>query len=202
MSTCLSFSKTHKTTSAKTNPVQQGPVSGAPNKKEAPQPGQAAGPYDLGLPGQQKPGENVFADDSVSGPQDEVPDTTSKTDSLECKDYKSVACLVLALAAVLCVGILVPVFTDKDSPRCVFPRLNATEINTVLDTVHRDFPQFANATLDNIDDWFPTVNDHFTPTLYRDREGHMIWDVCASIGQHLKPEFLVLGLLVAVTFLG
>lgn len=201
MSTCFSLSKIHKTTSDKTNQVQQGPASGTPNKEEA-QPGQASGSYDLGVPGQQQPGENAFWGDSVSGPQGDVPDTTSTHNTLERKDYKSVACLVLALAAVICVGILVPALTAKSSPDCEFPRLNATEINTVLDTVHRDFPQFANATLDNIDDWFPTVNDHFTHPLYRDREGHMIWDVCASIGQHLKPEFLVLGLLVAASFLG
>lgn len=101
--------------------------------------------------------------------------------------------LPAAMLLVTGVVVLAIYLTGRHDEGCTYHRMNGTEIESLLQAVRHEFPEWANATLQNIDDWAVQIQDRFSQGIHRDRLGHLLQQVCASAGLALEPQqFLTL----------
>lgn len=98
--------------------------------------------------------------------------------------------------------VLLGHYTSGGADDCGFHQLNSTQTDAFVQTVRHDFPEWANATIGNMDDWFPEVWPHYSPDIRRDALGDLIQRACASAGQTLEPVFLELMLLGMLALAG
>lgn len=119
-----------------------------------------------------------------------------------CMAAGCIVATALPAAMLLVTGVVVLsiYLTGRQDDGCSYRRMNGTEIESLLQAVRHQFPEWANATLQNIDDWAVQIQDRFSQGIHRDRLGHLLQQVCASVGLALEPQqFLTLmlfGLLV------
>ena len=82
---------------------------------------------------------------------------------------------------------------------CELQPLNANATEALLQSLREEFPQLVNATLENMNDWYPTIRSNLSELIYRDRAGNILERVCGSAARTLDP---VLQLMVVFALLG